>query len=511
MEELLKHRSFVEIAHLKETLGSDHYQQFKQANAEHIFTEVHPIVSDDIDATVIDFSFDDTKLSEEDQKRYQNALRALVIPATAGSPIDFSHRDAIDPFVATMRKSGKARISKSEVSDLAQEAGVDEDIALHMAGAFNARLMALARPSALVSLLLENPKDLVDVMVPVDGEKTLLPVNLEYVQKYLREAHIIGVRQKISSATLDRSIMSTSFFDLEKIYTKKSLEARRTELAQQMGGLATALHEKALVQNSVLSNLLSNAYVKPAQLVEGAKTVEGYKQLLESDAGNWEGFTLGEHTETVLRNFDENYADSLPVELLAPMRLAILIHDLGKPMAVANGEKHKQEEYNVSQAEDFLNKIGAYDELKDLLLAVIGKGHNLAFQIDIRKSGESAQQQFNALALESMRKYLGTEHVEEEYLTGFTQMCRILQICDGGAYTSMAITNRGKGKGHYRNAPSFNDSFAQPVGLGRRAIRLRKDGEAPAANNQTPEYSRATSRLHINRSGAGRIVPDLTK
>ena len=52
-----------------------------------------------------------------------------------------------------------------------------------------------------------------------------------------------------------------------------------------------------------------------------------------------------------------------------------------------------------------------------------------------------------------------------------------------GAYTSMAITRKEGGKGRLRNAPSFNSSFAQPLGFGKRTIRLGGEDDNPAASD----------------------------
>ena len=66
-----------------------------------------------------------------------------------------------------------------------------------------------------------------------------------------------------------------------------------------------------------LVKLLSeNYYASPKEIIEEAKKVRGFETLFDTDAGNWEKFTLEEHTETVLRMFDETYADVLPAKLL---------------------------------------------------------------------------------------------------------------------------------------------------------------------------------------------------
>lgn len=508
-------RDWSEARRLEQETPEDEKKALWKSAAEGLRAETHEIVTADTDATVLDFSFDETKLDDESRAKYQEALKALVLPITEGSPVSFNDRDKVRPFVAAVQQAKKSGyLLSSDVAELATAASIDERVALQLASAFNTRHIAQVRPSYLVSELLKRPTDIFAANLEINGEQHEVPLNLEYVQRFLREAHVVGVKQSIGSATLGRDITSVSFFDLEKTTTDKGLEAERKATWQRLGGMATALSQfnRGEVQpTQPLIHLLNDVYAKPEKLVDAAKDVEGYGAIFEGDAGNWEGFTLAEHTETVLRNFDESFAENLPVELLAPMRLAILSHDLGKPIAAARGEKHKQMEYNVAQADDFLGKLGVDDKLKGLLLAVIGEGEELAFQIEVRAAGEPAEAAMKELATKTLKQFYGSESVTDEQITGFTEMCKMLQVCDGGAYTSMAITRpTAKGSGRYRNAPSFNGSFAQPLGFGKRTIRLREEGDKAADTDLTPKGTNEASRLRISHRGAGRKAPKLT-
>ncbi len=514
MHELLANSSLVEALHLRDSLGQKAYEDFKQQFANQRRTEVHEIVTADTDATVLDLSFDETKLDDEALEKYKHALQVLALPITEGSPVSFNDRDTPQPFAAAVKKLNKNLVLISDVAEVASQAGIDERVALQLGSAYNSRLIGLVKPSYLVNELIKHSTDIFTVSLEVDGERQEMPINLEYVQRFLREAHIVGVKQKVISTTINREIYSVSLFELEKVTTTKGLEREKQATWQKLGGMVTALSQFSgaeLYSNQPLLRLLEDVYTKPNKLIEAARMVDGYDTIFDGDVGNWEGFTLAEHTETVLRNFDENYADNLPVELLAPMRLAILAHDVGKPAATARGEKHKQKEYNVAQADDFLSKLGVDERLKGLLLAVIGDGEELAFQIEVRGAGEPAQKAMVELATKTLSHFYGSENVSDEQITSFIEMCKILQVCDGGAYTSMAITNRsGDGKGHHRNAPSFNGSFAQPVDFGKRSIRLAKHGDIVASPDLTPQVGETASKLRISRSGAGRKPPKLS-
>lgn len=490
MDQLLaSNTSHAEASHLRERLGKQAYEEFKQRYAAQKRAEVHEIVTGDADATVIDLSFDASKLDDEEKTAYRQALRALAIPITEGSPLSWQARNAARPFVEAIRKTPRRLVSQNGVRELAVESGIDEATVLQLASAYNAERLSQVNPAHLARQLIRHAEDIVVGTYQVDGQDEQAPVNMEYVQRYLRHAHIVGVKQVVNSATLDREITSVSFFDLEKTTTAKALEAERQATWQRLGGVATVLGEvlrPEFEQEQPLLKLLEDVHAKPEKLVEAAMRVDGYEGVFNGDTGNWERFTLAEHTETVLRNFDENFAENVPVELLGPMRLAILSHDVGKPFASARGESHAQMAYNIEVADDFLSKLGVDDKLKGLLIALIGEGEDLAYQIEVKGAGEDTVAAMRELAVDTLQNFYGAEAVTEAQVNGFTEMCRMLQVCDGGAYTSMAITRKPNGWGRHRNAPSFNNSFAQPLGFGKRTISLRKKGDKAADLDLTP-------------------------
>lgn len=154
------------------------------------------------------------------------------------------------------------------------------------------------------------------------------------------------------------------------------------------------------------------------------------------------------------------------------MRLAILVHDLGKPLAVPRHEKHKQKEYNAFYAKSFLNTIGIDPRVRDFLTAIITDGADLAFNVQKQPQNKSAQTAMNMYAEDVVKRYLQKNEVTESEKGAFIEMCKMFQLCDGGAYTSMAITRR-EGVGRFRNAPSFNKSFQPPTGLGKHDIKYK--------------------------------------
>lgn len=452
--------------------GPDGYQQ-----------ETADLTSPDTDATVINLNFDSNSLDEASSARYEQALSALLLPLTEGSPVSFGSRESARPFITAVQELGQSFVRGNQVATLASQAGIDEPTALQLAGAYNARSMLSQNPAYLSARLLDQPTDMYVDTIQMDNAPEQVPVNLEYVQRYMHEAHIIGVvHQGATEGTV-------TYFDGDRTVSAQEYVAQQEAMQQTFGGIVAAIEERPGVpsgtQETTLLKQLSDPHAKPASLIDAARQVGGYADIFDADVRNWEGLTLAMHTETVLRNFDENFADKLPVALLEPMRLAIIGHDIGKPVADANKERHMQKVYNAAQAADFYDKLGVDDGMKTLLLAIIGDGSELAYKIDIRHAAADAEDSMHRLAIDTLQQMSDTDTVDESQVEGFTQMCKILQICDGGAYTSMATTRVG-GDEHYRNIALFNGSFAPPVGLGKRDIRLRRANETYAPANLTP-------------------------
>jgi len=377
-----------------ELLSSDEEKRARRKQAvEGYEAEVHEIISPDKDATVFDLDFDPKNLGDADMERYQEAVEALTLPLTEGSPVSFEEKDELGGFIKTVNDNYQWLYKEEDVPSIAQEAGISHELARQMCGSLNARRIILMNPGYLVHAMIGSRDGIITEPIKTGDVSYEVPLNLEYAERFFRQAHIVGVRQPINSATLGKEIVSISFFDLERINTEEHIRSERRETATKLGAIANRLSIPEITPNaSLLIRVLHDAHAKPRQLVEAMKEIKGYREILEADAGNWEGYTLEEHVETVLRNFDENFADTLPVELLIPMRLALLAHDLGKPMAVARDEKHKEKDYNQIQAADFFAKIGLSDKTVDFLDSILGEGVELAHQIEIRGAGQSASQ-----------------------------------------------------------------------------------------------------------------------
>src|SRR5690606_3841224 len=120
----------------------------------------------------------------------------------------FEDRDKVRPFVDALSKKVSPWAILEDLPDMANEAGVDESLAIHLAGAFNAGCLGYLKPAYLANLLSMRSADIVTETFEVGRERKDLPINLEYAQRFFRENHIVGIKQSINSDTLGRNISS---------------------------------------------------------------------------------------------------------------------------------------------------------------------------------------------------------------------------------------------------------------------------------------------------------------
>ena len=501
--------AYREVQRLKHEMPEDEKKALWKELQGDLRAEVHKVVSTDPDATVLNFEFDVAKLNEEDTKKYHEALRALVIPMTAGSPVAFEDRGKPLAFADAVRALALdgGVLAIDDLDQLAEKSGLDHELVEQLAGSYNALRFAFLKPTYLASRFLKHRVDIVTDSITRGEERIDIPLNLEYAQRYFKENHIVGVRDPINSATLNRRAISFSLFDLHKMGSEPQIAYQREQMQQHLGSTAESIGKLLLPEvqpSSLFMRYLENPHVRPEELVEAARSVGRFDEVFSMQTGNWEGYTLAEHTATVLRNFDENYADALPVSLLAPMRLAIVAHDLGKPQAALPDAKKSQKQYNEQYAQEFFQELGINEQLSKPLTAMIGDGEDLAYAVHIRGQNAAAFRDFAKATL--VDAFPKTDIIEQD-IRGFMTLCSILQLCDGGAYTSMAVTRSLDGSGTYRNAPSFNGSFSRPTDLGQRHIRRRRGDDESAPRDMKPRRAKQESRVRFGGGGAGRKAP----
>lgn len=441
--------------------------------------EVHRILSEDPDAHIIDSSFNFYSLNHDQQAQFISAIRKTLPGITSGAPLDFAYRDALTNLTPRDFPSSdrSGLIYAEDVDKSAHRLHIDPELNHKIVSTKNTMQLLGNYPQLIQSLLFAYMDNQSSIGFYENHKTHTIPFNREYLSSWFRNTHTVGCKMSVNSATLGHQVIDNFLlFDLEKVNTDQETARRKERINRRFGQIALNA-ERHRSRGTLAETLTNNLYVKPEEIITLAKTTPGYKGIFESDAGNWEKYTLEEHTETVLRLFDNNYADSLPASTLPVMRLALLVHDIGKSEAVRNHDKAHQKAYNLAYAKDFMTKNNIDPVNRELVLSMIGDGLEYASRWMVKRE-RGVGREFYGFCEKTMKDYLGTNEVDPETVTGFRNMLEVLQTCDSAAYTTMAVTRSTRNGVVYRNYGSFNSSFEPFHGLNGHRAKF-KGGTSP--------------------------------
>jgi hypothetical protein len=433
---------------MNQSLGerSDHLDEIKKA-----FTESLPSI---LQGTIL--SADDYKTLD------QNRLAELIRTSTQKTAI-YDER-----FIPMYAKS----------------LGISEAGVRKVLGAINTRnCVAGSRDSHeamynCISAMMHNPGE-IGIDLPVNGKMQNYPISRDYIQQWMRDMHIIGVRCGIRSATLHGEVINDTYqiFNLETVRSKEQDEKAREARMRAFGGatyrINRLLNNRSETHNrdNPLTYIDMDRRVSPTDLIESAKRVSiKYQRIFESSAGNWEGYTLEEHTETALRIFDTSYKSNLPRSVYDLGRLCLLVHDIGKPIARKNGEA--QDPYNAEYSRMFLKDIGAPTELVSAIPDIVTVGKEASDRFMLSKTDEertASRKQLYQTSASIVRKMFGIDERSSDFkscVSTLSALCRTLSICDGAAYSTYASTQKKNGLRHHnmnkRFDATYNSASANP-------------------------------------------------
>jgi hypothetical protein len=157
-------------------------------------------------------------------------------------------------------------------------------------------------------------------------------------------------------------------------------------------------------------------------------TLRGFfGEAFDADAGVWEKYTVGRHTQMVLGQAEKYVTDDDLNGLQRDLfRLMLAVHDIGKPDALLAGDVHRQYEFTTKKAEPFLKDIQVTEEDSRMLLTLLS-GDPIGRCIQKELSIEQATDEIEKLAKQAQ---IGTE--------AFFQIQTAYYQSDASAYTEDA-------------------------------------------------------------------------
>ena len=364
-------------------------------------------------------------------------------------------------------------IPKERVPEIAKILHISEEGASKIIGSINVRSTVLTstdphrRMADNIFGLLDYPGDVVEIPVTVlgatkDGQQTRqvmqCPINREYIHQWMRDMHIIGIKCNVNSATLGFKTLTDAYevFSLDEIKSVEQREAAKESRKRIFGSATLRIHrllnKPEAANETPLSYLNMDRRITPHELIDSAKKVSPkYRKLFESDAGVSQGLTIEEHTETTLELFDNSYKSNLPRSVFDLGRLCLLVHDIGKGEARKQGKE--QNNFNAQRSAEFLQSIGAPQEMITAIPLIITEGMDAAHGAVVEKTPQ-AQARLWVVCCKITQALFHINERSEDYqgcVKTLYHLCRTLMECDGASYSQYAVTRKSKDNLRHRN------------------------------------------------------------
>ncbi len=170
--------------------------------------------------------------------------------------------------------------------------------------------------------------------------------------------------------------------------------------------------------------------VIPKTLIQLLSTDTELASLYAADAGVSEGYSVEQHTEMVLTQFERYFSHRMEKENRAFMRVVLALHDIGKPVSLREtGGVKKQHAYTLPVLSRVLAQMSYPPEAISFAQAVVNqdyigellKGNLLLSDPDFKKTRAEIQARARENSI-----------TPEEYL----KFIRIFYLADASSYTA---------------------------------------------------------------------------
>ena len=243
---------------LRERSGLDPFQfstkreeYRRQIRAGEIPIEIHRIISSDPNAIIISSEY-----SKSEQERISQAIIPLLPKILEGSPVDFKYRDTVPLFLETVNEDfnlkNKGYVSQEEIPQILEklklriqqsnnpQAFIDEDFVKQVAGSINSRFLLRFTPVSLIHKFAISKSDTFKAAFSSETGDIIrqLPINRDFIARFLKSNHIVGLKIRVDSATLGRNISNTILFDLTKVNTVEKIKQKEQTFERFLVNLA---------------------------------------------------------------------------------------------------------------------------------------------------------------------------------------------------------------------------------------------------------------------------------
>ena len=321
-----------------------------------------------------------------------------------------------------------------------------------IAGSMNARLMLVYAPKTIIENYVTKRQD-DSTFKLIDGNDELsMPMNYDFIASWLYTNNIVAVKGLKNQK--DRQLGDIFVLDKTKVGTIYELKQKYELMDKNYHEITSLL--KGFVDDDQIKEFLKTA--TPEEMLDFGKEIGGkYRSLLEGDSGNWEGYSVGEHTEAVIRNFEDAFSNNVPEELYPFMKFMMLTHDLGKSKG-----RYAQKTENAKACKAMCQDLSVDPKIEEIIQFIIGDSQSHTTNYFVMKDANAIKLLRDDCANVLMN--VTGKVPSENMVNGLVNICKILQTCDSGSYTAYGVIRDEKTDVYYRGGNySWTRGFKKPT------------------------------------------------
>lgn len=456
--------------------------------------EVYQIVTKSDDLYFVDKKFKADKMLNDEKKMLANYISNMLSYISTYIDVDFKYfnnTELVEDIFKLSNKIMMENVSESvfvkshnyldilekintEINSkyrLSSEEKLEiEKLVIKFLSCYNTGLLFIYNPAYVISGLITSNRN--DFGLKYDN----ITCNSDMILKICDELGIIGCILDVKSATIMKTIRVASVFDLDKIGTKNQIENSNTNAITKEFGI-NDLKNKSILNNDKIESLkkLSNK-----ELIENAiKNTNLGKRFYES-ANVWEGFTIGQHTETALDCFDNCYNLEVTKDAAILTKIVIMAHDLEKNISKADDDNTHQ------KTKDFISELTGIDKKgQQLIVDIIYKSQQYTTDYFVKKN-PNALKMLKGFCTEVLNNFYNKLPTKNQ-IDGLMNICIMLQSVDSFAYTPYATTRSKNIKFNNCNK-NFALNFEPPYGLLKNKSKFKNVSELSNDNTLDINY-----------------------
>lgn len=255
---------------------------------------------------------------------------------------------------------------------------------------------------------------------------------LEIFYSQVQGANHFGIRTGFPSSEIDFLVATdTNPQKLANIYFQISSHGVYIPVLDNQGNILFTpdYYKKYRLNTELINQTLSESNFVPSKLINLLKSVPYLQTLYETDSGVFEKYSVGQHTQMVMTQFEKYFSKQYQSDILTleEFRLLLSLHDIGKGEAVSKtGSTTEQHIYTKKIAKNILTQSNISEKSSDIIIGLIDQDI-LGEYFKGKISDELASKKIHDLS-----KILDIPSVD------LINTLKMFYICDAGAYTSDA-------------------------------------------------------------------------